>query len=93
MLSPIASALHTHPATAAPTRGEKSPEAKPRAATDTQDTVHLSSAAQAKLSPIKALAQEVAETSAQTAKEARSGDRQAQRLLAREAASAKAEGG
>ena len=45
------------------------------------DTVQISSAAKAAL-------QEATETAVQTAKEARSGDLQAQRLLAREAASA-----
>jgi hypothetical protein len=46
------------------------------------DTVQISSAAQTAL-------QEVLEAPAQTAKEARSGDHQAQRLLAREAAAQK----
>ena len=47
------------------------------------DTVKISSAAQT-------AAQEATETAAQTAKEADSGDRQAQRLLAKEAAAAEA---
>jgi len=49
-----------------------------------RDTVHLSSAAQPQLSAGQAALQEATETPAQTAKEARSGDRQAQHLLARE---------
>jgi hypothetical protein len=52
------------------------------------DTVQLSSAAQALLAAMK----EASETPAQTATEAGSGDRQAQRLLAKEAAAQKAEG-
>jgi hypothetical protein len=46
------------------------------------DTVSISAAA-------KAAQQETVETPSQTAKEARSGDRQAQRLLAKEAAAKK----
>ena len=49
-----------------------------KASTSVTDTVRLSSAAQ--------LAQEATETPAQTAKEANSGDLQARRLLAHEAA-------
>ena len=55
-----------------------------------QDTVHLSSSAQTQLSAIKAAIQESTETAAQTAKEAQSGDLQARRVLAKEAAAAKA---
>jgi hypothetical protein len=50
--------------------------------TSPADTIQISSAAQTAL-------QEVLEAPAQTAKEARSGDHQAQRLLAREAAAQK----
>jgi len=56
------------------------PESKP-ASPAKQDTVRLSSAAQA--------LQEATETQAQTAREARGGDVQATRLLAREASAAK----
>jgi hypothetical protein len=52
----------------------------------TADTVHLSSAAQATLSPAQAALQEATETQAQTGQEARNGDRQAGRLLAKETA-------
>ena len=50
------------------------------------DTVHISSAAQALQAGLQAAVREATETSDQTAKEARSGDPQAQRILAREAA-------
>jgi hypothetical protein len=66
--------------------------AKSQPAADTQDTVQLSSTAQAQLSTIKAALQEAAETPAQTAKEAQSGDLQAQRLLSKEAAGKAAKG-
>jgi hypothetical protein len=52
-----------------------------------KDTVSISSAA---LSALKAALQEATETSAQTAKEANSGDLQAQKLLAKEAAAKEA---
>ena len=57
-------------------------KSQPAAASAAADTVQLSSAAQAALAAV----QELRETSAQTAKEARGGDRQAQRLLVKEAA-------
>ena len=63
---------------------------KPQSDAAAQDTVHLSSTAQAKLSAMKAAVQEAAETPAQTAKEAQSGDLQASRLLAKVAAAEKA---
>jgi hypothetical protein len=74
------------PAGPAASGSKKAPEPKQQSSggADT-DTVHLSSAAQAHLSAIQTVLQEAAETPAQTAKEALGGDRQAQRLLAREA--------
>ena len=54
-------------------------------ATDRTDSVNISSAA---LDAAKAAVQEATETPAQTAREAKAGDRQAQRLLAREQAEA-----
>jgi len=63
-----------------------SPKAAPSKSTVTtgapQDTVQISGAAQTAL-------QEAVETSTQTAREAQRGDRQAQNLLAREAATKK----
>jgi hypothetical protein len=63
---------------------QKTTQPKPQAATTGggTDTVQLSSAAQAAL----ALQKEIQETSSQTIQEAGSGDLQAQRLLAKEAA-------
>jgi hypothetical protein len=55
--------------------------------TNGADTVQLSQAAQAALAALK----EIAETSAQTTEEAAGGDRQAQRLLAKEAEAKSAE--
>jgi len=59
------------------------PKSEPTAPVNT-DTVHLSSAAQAKVAALS----ESVENPGQTAKEAASGDRQAQRLLAKETAAA-----
>jgi hypothetical protein len=63
---------------------QKSSQAKsqPAPASSTPDTVQLSNAAQAALAAL----QETKETPAQTAREASGGDRQAQRLLAKQAA-------
>jgi hypothetical protein len=63
---------------------QKSTQSKsqPAAASATTDTVQLSSAAQAALAAV----QELRETPAQTDTEASGGDRQAQRLLAKETA-------
>jgi hypothetical protein len=90
MVNPITSATHTDPTTASTTQteptaksatsGQKSTQTQPLSTT--KDTVHVSSAAQAAL-------QEALETQAQTVKEAGSGDQQAQRLLAKEAAAKK----
>lgn len=65
------------------TGGQTPAQPQPAAKAPT-DTVQISSAALA--------LQEAVETPAQTAKEAGHGDHQAQRLLAKEAAAAKAEG-
>lgn len=89
-LSPIAGAQHVQTAAVGTSTSKQPAASKPQSGTEPQDTVHLSSAAQAHLSAIKAATQEAAETPAQTAKEAQSGDMQAQRLLAKEAAAAKA---
>jgi hypothetical protein len=62
----------------------KPAQVKPQTAVT--DTVHVSAAAQAASTAAKAALQEATETPAQTAKEALSGDRQAQRLLAKEKA-------
>jgi hypothetical protein len=65
---------------------QKSSASKPESTGSTaQDKVNISSAAQAAV-------QEAMETPAQTAQEARDGDHQAQRLLAKERASEKNEG-
>lgn len=76
MINPVTNTTHTQPPApkAAPV-SEKPPELKATA----KDIVQLSTASQAAL-------QEATETAAQTAKEARSGDHQAMRLLAKEAA-------
>lgn len=77
MISPITSGVETTPL-APSTPASSNP--KPSAATSAQaDSVQLSSAA---LNVLK----EASETPAQTAKEAASGDSQAKRLLAKEAA-------
>jgi hypothetical protein len=87
MVSPITSATPTDPTTASAiqtqtaaksaTKTEKSTPSQPPAAT--ADSVQISNAAQTAL-------KEATETPTQTAKEAQSGDHQAQRLLAKEVA-------
>jgi hypothetical protein len=81
---PAASAAH---ASAKPAVASQKPApAQPQPVAKTHvpvDTVHISNAAQSAL-------QEATETQLQTAKEARGGDRQAQRLLAKETAAKKA---
>jgi hypothetical protein len=77
--SSVANATQTK-ATASSTSSQKSTQAS--SAVVAADTVEISNAAQAAL-------KEVLETPAQTAKEAAAGDRQAQRLLAKEAAEEK----
>lgn len=89
-LSAITGAQNIQSAAVGTTARKQPAPSKPQSTADTQDTVHLSSTAQAQLSTIKAAAQEAAETPAVTAKEAQSGDLQAKRLLAKEAAAAKA---
>lgn len=80
MAIPVASATHVQ--TQAPVketvRRQPVPKAQPQQQPPVSDTVQISAAA-------KAL-QETIETPAQTAREASSGDVQAQRLLARQAA-------
>jgi hypothetical protein len=73
-------ASKTPVATPPTTSDQKSTQSRASAQASTpKDTVHISGAAQSAL-------QEATETAVQTAKEARGGDRQAMRLMAREAA-------
>lgn len=86
MLSSITTATAAQSvAPAAPASSSKKAPEQKQQSSGGADTVHLSSTAQAHLSAIQAASQEATETPAQTAKEALGGDRQAQRLLAREA--------
>jgi hypothetical protein len=80
----IASVKPIEPAESAAPTQKSTPKPKAQAESGT-DTVKLSSAAQAAL----AAQLELAETQVQTAKEARGGDPQAQRLLAEQAAAKK----
>ncbi len=89
-LSPVAGAQHIQSAAVGTSASKQPAASKTQPDAEPQDTVQLSSTAQAQLSAIKAAAQEAVETPAQTAKEAQSGDLQAQRLLAKETAAAKA---
>ena len=87
MISAIANSAQANPTTAAqaqPAAKAAAPSRTPSPSPVVADTVQISNAA-------KALMQEAIETPAQTAKEAGRGDRQAQRLLAKEEAAAKAE--
>jgi hypothetical protein len=82
MVGPISSAIQAQPvAQSTGTSPKKPAEAAPKSPAPS-DTVQLSQAAQATLAAL----QEARETPAQTAQEAGSGDLQAQRLLAKEAA-------
>ena len=91
MANPITSATQAGPQAAAQAKPVVEPATssqksaapqQPGSSSPLADTVHISSAGQSAL-------QEAIETSAQTAREARGGDRQAQNLLAREAAAGK----
>ena len=92
MIGSVNTAIHTPPAAPPTASGKKTPapvsnrQSSPSAGADV-DTVQLSSTAQAQLSFAQQARQEAMETPAQTLKEAMGGDRQAQRLLAREAQS------
>ena len=82
MVSAISNATQTQPvAQSMGASTQKPTQSKPQSATST-DSVQLSQAAQAMLAAL----QEARENPAQTAQEARLGDLQAQRLLAKEAA-------
>jgi hypothetical protein len=84
IVSAIKSADRTGSLAKQATSTEQAMHSNPQSTTSTvRDTVQISGAAQAAL-------KEVIETPAQTAKEANSGDHQAQRLLAIEAAARKA---
>lgn len=91
MVSSITGATPALPAThvsPAPSDRKHASAMQPSSGGAHRDTVHLSSAAQAQLSAVQTAVQEATETSAQTAKEARSGDLQAQHLQARQAQAA-----
>jgi len=79
MVSPISNAVHTQPVAEATKPSTSKP---PQPVRSKGDTVQLSKTAQLALAAV----QEATETVAQTTKEANHGDRQAQRLLAKEAA-------
>lgn len=89
MINALTPVANNQAATHAIPVDQKVPAAKPHASSDIQDTVHLGSAAQAQVNNIKAAVQEAEETPSQTSKEARAGDPQAQRLLARQAHAAR----
>ena len=80
MITPVTGATQIQPAAQSTPASQKPAQPKSQGTTVT-DTVQLSLAAQA--------LQEAIETSAQTTKEANSGDIQARKLLAQEAAAAK----
>jgi hypothetical protein len=86
---PVISATPTKPVNQS--TSSPSPQWKPMSTTTASpDTVQISTAAQSANNPVQVALQEVTETPAQTANEARSGDIQAQKLLAKEAAAEKA---
>jgi hypothetical protein len=79
MISSISNSAHTQAVAPAP-KAAPQKTSQPASRASGTDSVQLSQAAQAHLAAI----QEAKETPAQTAKEARGGDRQAQRLLKKE---------
>ncbi len=81
MMSNVTNLTHAQVAAQSKPADVKTTQSKPQQNSDA--TVQISNAA-------KALLEEVTETPAQTAKEASAGDHQAQRLLAKEEAAAKA---
>jgi hypothetical protein len=85
MVSSVTHVTQAQPAARAQSTTKRSPESKPKPVEHTQDSVHLSSTAQA-------AKHEAAEPPAQAAKEAGTSDPQAHRLQARQAAVAKAYG-
>lgn len=90
MLNGVGSVTNTPPTTPV---AKNAKAAQPQAAPEKQDSVHLSSAAQNQAGLLKAAIQEATETPAQTSREARSGDRQAQRVLAKAEAANERAGG
>jgi hypothetical protein len=76
----VSQAPSVDPSAASP---QKAPAPRPQPPTPSTDTAQISSSA---LMAAKAAVQEATETEAQTIKEARAGDQQAQRLLAKYAA-------
>jgi hypothetical protein len=80
----LATATQTRPVASSAASSQKPTPSQPQSTTSIpKDTVQISTAAQTAL-------QEAKETPTQTAQEARSGDHQAQRLLASQAAAKKA---
>jgi hypothetical protein len=82
MVSGISKAAQTQPVAQSKGTSTQKPTQPDSQTATSPDTVQLSKAAQATLAAL----QEARETPAQTAREAGKGDRQAQRLLAKEAA-------
>lgn len=81
-VQPAAEANASRPVAKPSNASQQSTQARPQQAAEPKDTVQISAAAQAAI-------KEAAETPSQTAKEAASGDQQAQRLLAKEATAQK----
>ena len=78
MINPVSRAPQSEPVVnAAPATQQAAPLKAPSTTSTPKDSVQISNAAQAAL-------QEIIETPVQTAKEARTGDHQAQTLLAKE---------
>jgi hypothetical protein len=88
MISSITTAAQSTASTQQMRTSNKPPQPKAQSDTTRADTVQLSSAAQARLAAMT----ETMETPAQTIREAAGGDRQAQRLFARENAAKGAKG-
>jgi hypothetical protein len=84
VINAVTSSHPTPPAAKATPSTQAAAQPKPQTIATGSDTAHLSSAGQAAL---QAAVKEASETPAQTAQEARIGDVQAKRLLAKEAAS------
>lgn len=85
MITPVSGGGNVHANTPVSTGTPKTHATNSQPSAGVQDKVELSSKAQTQLNSMSSALQEASETPAQTANEARHGDLQAKKLLAKEA--------
>jgi hypothetical protein len=85
MISAVTGTANVYANTTVPTGNRTGTNTSSQMTGGTQDSVELSSTAQAQVNGLTAALKEASETPAQTAKEAQHGDLQAKHLLAKEA--------